>query len=235
MPGAHGRVARVGGVKGALRGYSDQVHVIALVLAICLVLAVVAAYWQSRRPEPPRLAAGALTLAMGWGLSIAVATLTARDEPPVHRPAQLRPLVTIRHYGELDNPPLTLVYVSGNVALFVPLGFFLFLALRRLGVRALAAAALVPVFTSLAVEVLQSGIRGRNADVDDVILNAFGGLCGALLGAVAWLLWHYGQRRVRRQVVAGTTAADAADICGAAALPETPVATVAAEPSRHPA
>lgn len=69
----------------------------------------------------------------------------------------------------------------GNVAMFLPFGFFLPLSTERLsGKRALAAAALVPV----AVELLQLTV-GRSFDVDDLICNFLGIAIGYGIGAAA--------------------------------------------------
>lgn len=69
----------------------------------------------------------------------------------------------------------------GNVAMFLPFGFFLPLSTERLsGKRALVAAALVPV----AVELLQLTV-GRSFDVDDLICNFLGIAIGYGIGAAA--------------------------------------------------
>jgi hypothetical protein len=212
---------------------------IAAILSVCAVLGLAAAYWQSRRLEPPRLAAGVFVLAVGSGLSVAAATLTQHGTPAVHRSAQLRPLATIRHYAEIGNLPLTVVYVMGNVALFVPFGFFLYLALRRLRILAIAVTVAASALLSLTVELLQSGIWSRNTDVDDFILNTLGGLCGALLGAATWQAWLYARRRVERQVRVGIASARPETSGGASAASATTAAPVApaapAAPARHPA
>ncbi len=55
--------------------------------------------------------------------------------------------------------------------MFIPLGFFLYLALRR---RMLLCAALATL-VSIGVEILQLPIYSRATDVDDVITNGLGG------------------------------------------------------------
>ena len=78
------------------------------------------------------------------------------------------PLRTIRGYvWDYGTAESVALYVLGNVALFVPLGLFLHLALRRSVLLTTAAGMLA----SVAVEILQLPIWSRSTDVDDVILN----------------------------------------------------------------
>ncbi len=72
------------------------------------------------------------------------------------------------------NAHLGLINLMGNVALFVPIEVLGMVA-RWSTLRAIAFAAAV----SMLIEVVQF-VLGRNADVDDVILNTLGGALGAL-------------------------------------------------------
>ncbi len=79
-----------------------------------------------------------------------------------------------------------------NVALFVPLGLLLPLALPRVPLTLLLA---VPVLGSLGVEVAQLlVVPGRTPDAVDVLANSTGGAVGLLLGADL-LRWRRGRRR----------------------------------------
>ena len=76
--------------------------------------------------------------------------------------------------------------VAGNIALFVPLGFYLALTRRGsgLGQRVGVIAAV-----SVCVEVLQYVLAVGVSDMDDVILNAVGGLVGLLVYRLArWIV-----------------------------------------------
>ncbi len=79
-----------------------------------------------------------------------------------------------------------LVQVVGNILAFLPIGASLAVLLRRGGVgstllRALAAGTLL----SLTIELVQLALPTRATDIDDLILNTFGTLLGALVG-LAW-------------------------------------------------
>lgn len=70
-----------------------------------------------------------------------------------------------------------------NVAMFVPVGVLGTAALRRRGVRALAAGALVIVagaLLSLGAEVLQYAVPGRHSSAADVAANVLGVVIGVL-------------------------------------------------------
>ena len=68
----------------------------------------------------------------------------------------------------------TILNFLGNLAVFVPLGFFPGLLFRNAGWRR---SALVGLATSTLVEVGQYFLM-RTTDIDDVILNTLGALCG---------------------------------------------------------
>ena len=75
------------------------------------------------------------------------------------------------------NRELGLLNLVGNVVMFVPLGFLAPLA-ARFSLRAVAA---LCVSLSVSVELLQLTL-GRSLDIDDVLLNTFGGVLGAAAG-----------------------------------------------------
>jgi glycopeptide antibiotics resistance protein len=74
-----------------------------------------------------------------------------------------------------------------NIVLFIPLGFFLTLLLRR---PAIGAA--IGIGISVCVELIQIVIPHRQATVRDVISNGIGAATGAL---IAWLVVRRRQRR----------------------------------------
>lgn len=67
--------------------------------------------------------------------------------------------------------------VLGNVVAFVPLGVFLPLLWRRIGIWPNL---LIVVCASVAVEIIQGLFALSAPDIDDVILNTLGGLVGIL-------------------------------------------------------
>ena len=87
----------------------------------------------------------------------------------------LVPLRTISYATSSGIGGVALLQVLGNVVIFAPLGFLLWLMRRKVVLSLVAAAAL-----SLLIETAQLGI-GRSTDVDDVILNVVGTLFGVFL------------------------------------------------------
>lgn len=84
--------------------------------------------------------------------------------------------VTGRSHGMLENAALA--NLLGNVAIFLPLGVYVAL-FRKNG--SLWKTTAVVAAVSLALELLQVATRTGSGDVDDMLLNALGGLLGALL------------------------------------------------------
>lgn len=67
--------------------------------------------------------------------------------------------------------------VIGNMVIFMPFGFFISLYLNS---QKLNRPLLITFITSLTIELVQMFI-GRSFDVDDILLNCIGGICGFLL------------------------------------------------------
>ncbi len=157
--------------------FGAQLMLDILVAGIALAMAVL---FRHRKPVYG-LQVWALCLVAGSLGVIAISTLTRRAGATSPGRMQLEPFGTLRRY--LHDPADFLIYLGGNVAMFIPLGLFLYLALRRWMLLCAALATLV----SIGVEVLQLPIYSRATDVDDVITNGLGGLIGAVLGvAVVW-------------------------------------------------
>lgn len=70
--------------------------------------------------------------------------------------------------------PLFLKNVIGNVILFIPLGLFVTLYIKN---KTFILTLILSIIISLSIEFIQSMI-GRTMDIDDVILNATGGMVG---------------------------------------------------------
>lgn len=67
--------------------------------------------------------------------------------------------------------------IVGNIALFIPFGFFSSYYLNH---KKLATPAILTLVTSLTIEIVQYYI-GRVFDIDDILLNVLGGVLGFLL------------------------------------------------------
>lgn len=70
--------------------------------------------------------------------------------------------------------PLFLKNVIGNIILFIPLGLFVTLYIQN---KTFILTLILSIIISLSIEFIQSMI-GRTMDIDDVILNATGGIIG---------------------------------------------------------
>ena len=143
----------------------------------------------------PRIRAAGLALLSAHLLFVCWLTLRPLSVPWV-APANLRPLATIRSdlagdaYGALAG-------IGGGLALLAPLGVLLPLATGRLHrpvpatwARTVGAGAMV----SLLISLLQSGVPGRVANVDAVLLNTLG-------VALSCLLFYPPLRRLLRRRV----------------------------------
>jgi glycopeptide antibiotics resistance protein len=89
------------------------------------------------------------------------------------------PFKTILDYAS-QYPWSTLVIVNllGNVVIFMPLGFLAALLYRSISWKGILG---VSAGISLLIEVLQLVLSSSTFDVDDIILNALGGLLGYAL------------------------------------------------------
>lgn len=78
-----------------------------------------------------------------------------------------------------------LINFWGNIAVFLPIGFFPMLLFRKMTV---AKAVLIGFGATLFIEVCQIAIQ-RDSDVDDLILNTLGAFLGALLYRLLAVWW----------------------------------------------
>ena len=79
-----------------------------------------------------------------------------------------------------------LINFLGNIATFLPIGFFPMLLFSKMTVKRVT---LIGFCSSLFIEVCQIVIQ-RGCDVDDLILNTLGALLGALLYRLLALKWN---------------------------------------------
>ena len=119
------------------------------------------------------------------------------------RGSNLVPFHTIRRYKsqyELFKIHLPTTYgieaqIYGNILIFIPFGFVLPILFKRFR-NPLFSIGLVLVL-SLMVESVQRVFRIGQFDVDDIILNATGGIIGFVSFIIAdWFMWEYKNRNL---------------------------------------
>ena len=76
--------------------------------------------------------------------------------------------------------------VVGNIVLFVPFGFFIYIKCGKNKNKALLAVFIM----TLGVEFIQGFIPYRFCDIDDIILNTFGGYIGIIISNILYSTWH---------------------------------------------
>lgn len=166
--------------------------------AFCAAVAIVVyipvrAVWlgAQRRARKPLSAELALALLVGYGAALinivwfpVPETLGLLFSDPAALADKFRGGYYARNFEVLrwllvEHDPLALLRdfeIRANIALFVPLGFLLPIAFRRLGLRRTA---LICLGATCLVELVQP-LFGRAGDLDDVITNALGGIIGCL-------------------------------------------------------
>ncbi len=87
----------------------------------------------------------------------------------------LVPFVEITRYQ--FGSKLFIYNVIGNILAFLPFGFFVS---HYISAKKVSEITIVTLITSFAIELVQYHI-GRAFDIDDIILNVIGGICGFLL------------------------------------------------------
>ena len=92
--------------------------------------------------------------------------------------------------------PKKIAQTAANVVMFIPLGFMMPVAFRRM--RSFGRTALSLALFSFAIEFTQY-FTGRSADIDDLMLNTLGGILGYLIFfVVSKLFWKKRPRRTNR-------------------------------------
>lgn len=119
-----------------------------------------------------------LTLTPRWVVSALVDVWNGYRWNGAEYPYFAMGTISLRPFQTLYDPFIFM----GNVAMFLPFGFFVPLLWRRFGwLRAVTLGAGITLF----VETCQLAV-GRAFDIDDLMLNAL----GVLLGYGAWRLWR---------------------------------------------
>lgn len=97
-------------------------------------------------------------------------------------------------YADVLGTKAVILNIFGNIAAFVPFGFFLPVFSMRC--RKIGFVFLYSFELSLAVEVIQLVTKVGSFDVDDIILNTLGGVCGyAIYRVLRTLYVRWRQRR----------------------------------------
>jgi hypothetical protein len=173
---------------------SDNAMVAYVAVVIALVVGVVA---LRRDGAAAAVRSGSVVVLLGAVLVVLVATIGGSTAPGGR--VNLVPGASILALNQ-DDKRNAVENVAGNIMLFLPIGFFGVLALRR-GVTLLTA---LGAALSVAIEVTQLVLGDRWVDVDDVLLNTVGTLIGAAAAraAVRGTRWH--QDRALRSSLSGT-------------------------------
>lgn len=100
--------------------------------------------------------------------------------------------------------------VVGNIVLFVPLGLYLSLFLRE---KSIAKNVLWILLISTSVEVLQFVFKVGATDIDDVLLNGFGGLIGIIAYHIL-LKYFVDTRKVKLVITLGAPFAAILSVVG---------------------
>ena len=154
---------------------SDHAMIAYATCAVALVAAL-PALRQRRWGQAVRVASAVLLA--GGILTVLSTTLTGTSAPTARinlvPGASIRGIFTADYRNALEN-------TVGNIALFLPLGFFAtILTGRRVGRVTLVAAAF-----SVFIETTQLVLGERWVDIDDVLLNTTGAFLGALAAVTA--------------------------------------------------
>lgn len=87
------------------------------------------------------------------------------------------------HLGvNTGNWELFILNVFGNIVVFIPIGLFLPKLIKRC--KNMLLTTLLTFELSLCVELVQLITKVGSFDVDDLLLNTFGGICGIILLAI---------------------------------------------------
>ncbi|MBP7174629.1 MAG: VanZ family protein [Thermoclostridium sp.] len=90
------------------------------------------------------------------------------------------PMETIFHYiFHSSNLRDMIVNIAGNIAAFVPIGFLLPVCFRKM--NSFMKVLITVLFTTILIESLQYITAVGVTDIDDVLLNTFGGTLGYIL------------------------------------------------------
>ncbi|HEX7190544.1 MAG TPA: VanZ family protein [Thermoanaerobaculia bacterium] len=133
------------------------------------------------------------TILLLIAVTLAIAALTTMVTGKSYSKVDPIPFEDLRHLAHrLEHRPMATTTLSiiilpiiGNLLLFLPWGFLMFIALYGTGrptVQTYVLTILLGISFSTAIEGVQYFLPTRVADVNDIIWNSTGTLIGALLG-----------------------------------------------------
>lgn len=98
----------------------------------------------------------------------------------VHRSINVIPLKTIIQFLTSNySLKIIIINIAGNIAAFVPMGFLLPVVFNR--IDGFYKVMLVSLAAAFSIEAAQYILRVGASDIDDIILNALGGMLGYIL------------------------------------------------------
>lgn len=83
--------------------------------------------------------------------------------------------------------------VIGNIVVFMPIAVFLRILIKRC--KSVFYTTLLCLEISLLAESIQLVAKVGSFDVDDLLLNTFGGICGCIVLEI-WRAWHGKKKNV---------------------------------------
>ena len=98
------------------------------------------------------------------------------------------PFITIKNYIKYSSIDVIIRNVIGNIVAFMPFGFFVPILVRK--ARYIIIVILLSGVMSLLVEALQYHYEVGSFDVDDIILNTFGGLLGYIAFRICYYMFY---------------------------------------------
>ncbi len=134
-----------------------------------------------------------VTVVLLVAVSIAIVAITVWTTGRTYAKVDARPFDEIKQLAQrLGSKPISthilaviLMPIVGNVLLFVPWGFLMFIALYTIDrptVQTYVLTVLLGFSFTIAIEAWQYFLPSRVADVNDVIWNTVGAIAGAILG-----------------------------------------------------
>lgn len=175
--------------------FGRQMGIAAAVSAVAIVLAVVCALIGRRQGRPTAYRRAWRLLALGAVCVVATFTIAPIGiRAPYDRVVEWVPFVGGEYHNV--NVRLTIENILFNIALFMPLGFCLWMLKRSLRVVTVAGMGI-----SVLVEVVQYATARGTSTTGDVLLNTAGTVVGALLATVATRTWPSRNKAVEPQSI----------------------------------
>lgn len=116
--------------------------------------------------------------------------------------SNILPFLTTYNYitgYENFNLDIILRNTVGNMLIFVPIGFFLIMLVRRLNTS--GKVAMVGFTISVSIEISQFFLQVGQFDIDDILLNTFGAILGYAIFKFLSVVWGYLQSSKSKEVI----------------------------------